>query len=288
MKWLLICPWDRPLVPHLGGNGTLATMPLLGQSLVEYWLGHLAYQGAKEVVILADEQPDLVRQVAGDGARWGISVRVIEESRELSSAQVLLKYERELDPTSLQNQIVCLDHLPGQPEIPLFEDYANFFKALLTFMPNARTPERVGVREIEPGIWAGLNCHVSADAQLQAPCWLGKNVFIGSKAMIGPNTIIEDGSFIDSMAAVSEGFVGADTYIGQCSEVVGSMAIGNMLIKISTGATIQIPDIFVMCGLRRPKATPTAGWLEKLSDLCVKNKGEASLLWKHFLMNRES
>jgi NDP-sugar pyrophosphorylase family protein len=289
MKWILICPWAKPLAPHLGETDSLATMPLLGQNLIEYWLGHLACNGAKEVIILADERPELIQVVAGDGARWGLSVRIIEESRELTPAQTLLKYQRELDPGNSQNRIVLLDHLPGMPTQPLFEEYEAFFKALIDFIPRARTPERVGVREIQPGIWAGLHCHVSADAQLNAPCWLGKNVFIGSKAVIGPNTIVEDGSFIDSMAAVSDSLVGADTYVGQCSEIAGSLAFGDTLIKTASGIATKIPDQFVLCGLRRPKATPsTGGWLERLSDLCIRNKSEASLLWKHFLMNRES
>jgi NDP-sugar pyrophosphorylase family protein len=288
MKWILICPWARPSVPHLGETGSLVTLPLLGQSVLEYWLGHLALNRAKEVVILADTQPGLIRAVTGDGARWGLNVRIVEESRELTAAQTLLKYQRELDPTQAQNRIVVLDHLPGLKEQPLFYDYESFFNALLAFMPHARTPERVGVRELHPGVWGGLHCHVSTDAQMESPCWLGKNVFVGSKAVIGPNTIIEDGAFIDSMATVADSLVGADTYVGQCSEITGSLAFGDTLIKTASGTAIKVPDQFVMCGLSRPKATPTAGWLERLSDVCLKNKSEASLLWKHFVMNRES
>jgi NDP-sugar pyrophosphorylase family protein len=288
MKWILICPWERPLVGHLGEADSLVTLPLLGQSLLEYWLGHLALSGAKEVVILSDAHPELKRAVTNDGARWGLTVRIVEESRELTPAQTLLKYQRELDPATTQNRIVLLDHFPGVNEYPLFEEYGTFFKALVAFMPRARTPERVGIRELQPGIWGGLNCHVSANAQLTAPCWLGRNVFIGSKAVIGPNTIIEDGAFIDSMATISDSLVGADTYVGQCSEVRGSLALADTLINVASGLAIKIPDQFVLCGLRPPKPIATSGWLERLSELCLKNKGEASMLWKHFLMNRES
>ena len=288
MKWILICPWARPSVPHLGETSSLATLPLLGESVLQYWLSHLVLNGAREVMILADAQPELIRAVAGDGARWGLALRVVEESRELTAAQTLLKYQRELDPANSQNRIVLLDRLPDLQGQPLFQNYETFFNALVAFMPHARTPDRVGVRELQPGVWGGLNCHVSTDAQLEGPCWLGKNVFVGSKAVIGPNTIIEDGAFIDSMASISDSLVGADTYVGQCTEITGSLAFGDTLIKTASGTAIKVPDQFVMCGLRRPRAVPAANWLERLSDLCVKNKSEASLLWKHFLMNRES
>ena len=65
MNALLICPWVRPGVPVLVEGGSLACLPFLGQSLVEYWLSHLACAGAKELLILADERPDQLRAIAG-------------------------------------------------------------------------------------------------------------------------------------------------------------------------------------------------------------------------------
>src|SRR2546430_7133620 len=147
MKVLLICPSEQPAVRLLGQTAPLAAMPLLGQSLVEYWLTELACSGIKEVLILCDDRPEQLRALVGNGARWGLAVEVIAESRELSPAQALLKYEHILDPAMAQNSIVVLDHFPGLSEYPLFNSFLGWFEALHAWMPRAKTVDRVGGRE---------------------------------------------------------------------------------------------------------------------------------------------
>ena len=133
----------------------LATVPLLGQSLLEHLVSHLAASGHKEILILADTRPEAVHAVVGGGDRWGV-VTVINESRELSPAQALLKDERELNPNALQNGIAVVDYFPGHPELPLFTNYADCYNALLAWMPQAMTPDRIE-EELRPGIWVGLH-----------------------------------------------------------------------------------------------------------------------------------
>src|ERR1043166_3702140 len=99
---LLICPWDRPAVPLLGANTSLACVPLLGQGLIEYWLSHLACLGTTHVLILADERPEQIRALIGNGERWGLHALVLDEQRELTPGEVLLKYETELNAAAPQ------------------------------------------------------------------------------------------------------------------------------------------------------------------------------------------
>ena len=53
MKSVLICPAERAAVARLAEVAPLVNLPILGESLVEYWLEHLAARGAKEVRLLA-------------------------------------------------------------------------------------------------------------------------------------------------------------------------------------------------------------------------------------------
>jgi NDP-sugar pyrophosphorylase family protein len=288
MKALLICPWERPAVEDLGEQNSLATISLLGQTLPEYWLSHLARSGVKDVLLLADNQAPLLSEILGTGSRWGLNLRIVEESRELTPAQTMIKYEKDLDPAAANSGIYVLDHFPMAPERPLFGSYSSFLKALIDWMPHACTSDRVGVKEIQPGVYAGRNCQVSTDAKFIAPCWVGRNAFVAGGAIIGPNAVVEDGAFIDSLAAVSGSVVGANTFVGQCTDIKGSLAIGDMLIDVENAVCTRIPDHFVMCSLRKARTAEGPGWLERLAEVCVKNKAEASVLWKHFLMNRES
>jgi NDP-sugar pyrophosphorylase family protein len=285
MKALLICPWTRPAVPVFEEAGSLACAPLLGQGLIEYWLSHLACAAVKEVLILTDDQPEAIRSVVGDGARWGLKVGLVEEQRELTAAQALLKYEKELDPATAHNVIAVADHFPGVPELPVFESYQQWFVALKRWMPLAKTPDRVGVQEKSPGVQVGLNCRISPEAQLVGPCWIGKNVFIGPGATVGPDAIIEDGVFLEAGATVIGGAVGPDTFVGQLAEIKGSLAAGDTLVNLESGSTIKVPDRFLMCALREHRRAEKAGRLARLGE--VYGKTEGHLLWKHLLLNTE-
>jgi NDP-sugar pyrophosphorylase family protein len=288
MKFLLICPSNRASVPLLAESAPLAAVPILGQSLLEYWLAHIASSGAKEAVVLADDRPAYIRAIAGTGARWGLTVTVIDESRELTPAQALLKYDKELGIESAQNRIILMDHLPNVAEKPLFTDYARHFQCVVNWMSRARTPDRVGVKEIMPGMYTGLRAHVSGDAKLRAPCWLGKNVYVGVGATVGPMTIVEDGSFIESGALVSHSLVGPNTFVGKFAELSGSLAVGDTLVNLKTNSVTKVPDNFLLSALRQPRPPQAEGFFDRLAELCSRNLTEVQLLWKHFLMKKES
>jgi NDP-sugar pyrophosphorylase family protein len=254
-------------VPELSQTAPLAATPLLGESLVEYWLSHLALAGVKEVRILADDRPELISKVAGDGARWGLKVEVTPEVRELTPAQAQIKYASEL-PATGQNLIAVLDYFPGAQQWPLFTSHVDLFTALMLWMPKAKTMDRVGVREVRPGIWLGLHAQVSPDAQLRAPCWIGQHVHVGARAVIGPNAVIEDRSFIEAGAEIVNSVIGPDTFVGRLAALQKSFAWGSTLVNWETDSVIQVPDAFLLCGLKRAaSARSSEKFLHRLFDL---------------------
>ena len=74
MNLLLICPSNRGSVPLLAEPAPLAAVPLLGQSLLEYWLAHIASSGAKQAVVLADDRPAYIRAITGTGSAWMLCI----------------------------------------------------------------------------------------------------------------------------------------------------------------------------------------------------------------------
>lgn len=266
-KALLICPSAREAVAELSQATPLAVTPLLGQSLVEYWLSYLASAGVKEVRILAADRPEHVSKLVRDGARWGLKVEVTPESRELTAAQAQIKYASEF-PATAQNFITVLDHFPGASQCPLFTSHANLFSALAQWMPKAKTVDRVGVREVQPGIWLGLHAQVSPEAQLRAPCWIGQHVYIGARAMVGPTAIIEDRSFIEAGAEIIRSAIGPDTFVGRLAALQKSFAWGSTLVNWETASVTRVPDAFLLCGLKRStNAKSSEKFLRRLFDL---------------------
>jgi len=247
---LLICPWDRPAVAELSRVASLAAAPLLGQSLLEYWLTHLALTGVKEVHILADNRPEQISKIVGTGARWGLKAEISSEVRELTAAQAQIKYAAEF-PASAPNNISVLDHFPGETNCPIFTSYADLFAGVMRWLPRANTVDRVGFHEEKPGVWIGRHAHVSPEAQLNGPCWIGKHAFVGAGCVIGPNAILEDRSFVEGGAEVVNSLIGPDTFVGKLAALRQSLAWGSTLVNWKSDSVAQITDAFLMCALKR-------------------------------------
>lgn len=285
MNAVLICPSPRPEVEHLATYAPLATVPLLGESLVEYWLTSMTLSGATEVKILASDRPEQVSALVGNGARWGLNAEVVPEPRELTAAQAQIKYARAIVDSPLE--ITVLDHFPGSTQ-PLFTSYCDLFKGMLEWLPNALTPDRVGIRQLSPGVFVGLHTKIAPDAKIIGPCWIGRNVYIGPGAVVGPMTIVEDRSFIEPKAEVVGTMVGPDTFVGQLAVLQEAIAWGNNLIHWKSNRFTQVADAFLLSSLRRPAlAAHSAGFVRRLGDIYSRNKEDLQTFWKHFLLDKE-
>jgi NDP-sugar pyrophosphorylase family protein len=254
MKALLICPSKRPAIPHLSVSGPLATIPILGESLVGHWIEHLVSLGAKQIrVVTVDEQEHVALSV-GNGARWGVSISFTSSSGQPSREEAVREFRPrdETDWLPEPNDVVVMSHLPGFSELPLFESYASWYVALTAWMPRALTPTRVRVVEKLPGIWVGSRARVSQKAKLISPCWVGDQVAVGPGAVIGPGSILEDRSVVGAKASVRESWIGPDTCVGPMTSVAGSLAWGSRLIDWRNDSSLQVPDPFLLGSLVSP------------------------------------
>jgi NDP-sugar pyrophosphorylase family protein len=257
---------------------------LLGQSLVEYWLSHLASSGIKEATVLVECPASQARRVIGDGARWGLKVELFEEPCELRPDQALAKLTDIAGADETQSWLTVVDHFPERPDHPLFTSYADCFAALLDWIPRAKMPDRVGLRELQPGVWVNLPCHLSRRARLKAPCWIGKHVVAGPGAVIGPDAVVEEGAFVEAQAEVSRSWVGPDTLVGRGTRLMNSIAIGSRLINYQTESLAVVPDPFVLCSLRKtPGRVQGARETAPLPDA----PQEPGWLWKALLLHKE-
>jgi len=270
MKSILICPAERLSLAKMAEVAPLVTLPILGRSLAEYWLEHLAALGAKEVEVLAADRPEQVRAHLGDGARWGLRVEVTPEIRELTAAEARAKYLRASNANWLPdpNDIIVLDHLPGLVRHRLLESAAEWFEAVFAWLSRTASPLRVGLHEVQPGVWAGLHTHIAPSAQLQPPCWLGENVWIGANAVVGPMAVVEDRVFVEAGATISRSVVGTETFLGGLADLKDSLAWGSLLVNWRTGSAIEVADPFLLCALhQRHSPLKRANWLARVAAL---------------------
>jgi hypothetical protein len=259
MKALLICPSKRPAIPHLKESGPLATIPILGESLVGSWIEHLVSLGAKQICVVTVEEQEHVASSVGDGARWGVSISFAHSNGQLSREEAASRFRPadETDWLPKPHDIVVMSHLPGLSKLPLFESYAGWYVALCAWMPRAVTPTRVRVLEKLPGVWVGSRARVSPKAKLIPPCWVGDQAAIGPGAVVGPGSIIEDRSVVGAKASVKESWIGPDTCVGPMTSVAGSLAWGSRLIDWRNDSSLQVPDSFLLGSLVAPPFTAT-------------------------------
>ncbi|EEF63232.1 hypothetical protein [Pedosphaera parvula] len=287
MKALLICPAERPGVHVLAETWPISLVPLAGKNMLEYWLEHLASLKVEDVIVLAAPEAGQIKDFIYNGTRWGLNVEVIEEARELTPTAARAKYQTGPRDEWLAepNDATVMDHFPGLTHHPLFKDYAGTFSALQSWLPRAATMNRIGVREIQPGVWASVRASISPSAQLKGPCWIGENVRIGPRAMIGPMAIIEDRSLIMAESEVNNSIVGPETMVGRLTEVRNSIAWGNVLINWKMNSSVTIPDPFLLCALnRRAVKGAASGWMGQIASLYSKNKEDLQVLLKHLLL----
>jgi len=270
MKALLVCPADRTNVSHLAERAPLSNLPVLGKTLVEYWIEHLISLGAREITIVTSDRPHLVRDVVQDGQRWGIKIEVTPERWELSVTEARAKYIHESPQQWLEepNDAILMDHLPGLRQHALFTNYDSWFEAIHAFMWRAGGPDRIGIRELQPGVWVGLRSRISPKAELRAPCWIGRNVVVSTGAIIGPSAILDDRVFVEERAEISQSVVAPETYVGEFTEVRDSLAWGSQLLNWRRGSCAQIPDRFLLCALAdRQTQVKATGFLPRLAAL---------------------
>ena len=267
MKTLLICPANRPAVTRLAESTPLVLVPILGKSLLEYWLEYVVAHGHQEVRIVAIDRTAQIRAHVGDGSRWGLRIEVIPEIGEPDLTDVRPHrdgYQVATADSSPADDVILMDHLPGLESHPLFESYEGWFNALQAWLPNASTPDRIGRRDVKPGVSIGLQSRISSSAQLIAPCWIGDNVFIGPDAVIGPNAVVEDRAYVECGARISDSVVGPETFVGELTLIHQSIAGGNLLINWKTRSCLAVPDEFLLCSLgTRPSAPRRArSWVK--------------------------
>jgi hypothetical protein len=270
MKTVLICPAFRPAVAQLAEAVPLAIVPILGENLANYWLEHVAALGARQVIVIAADRPELVRAAVGDGRRWGVHIEFVGAHAEIAATEAAARYRAGQTDGWLPapHAVVVMDHLPGCAELPLFDSYAGWFRALHAWMPRALTPARVRVSELRPGVWVGSGARIAPAAELRGPCWIGEGVTIGAGAVIGPGAIIEERAVIGAGGRVAHSVVGPDTFVGRLTCIADSIAVGSLLINWRNDSVLRVPDSFLLCSLvDMPSLVPNTGAARALAAL---------------------
>lgn len=255
MKTILICPSERHELEQLTGTRPLAALPLFGEPVLDLWLANLSATGVKNVKVLAADRCDQIKRIVGSGEKWGIEATVCSEAIEPTTSEAR-KRHKPADATGFlpePEDVQVVDHLPWDDSYPMFAGYQQWYDCCRSMLHRIQPGFRVGMRQLKPGVWVGRETQIAPSAKIEGPCWIGRGVHIGPNATIGPNVIIEDQTFIDETAELTEAWVGPQTFVGALTQVKGSLAWGHMLINHRTGSHIVVPDPFLLSSVEQAR-----------------------------------
>jgi len=257
MKSILICPSERHELEELTTNRPLAALPLFGDTVLGLWLSHLAARGVKQVKILAADRADIIKESVGSGEKWGLECIVHSEAIEPTVAEARKKHKpaNEGGFIDVPEDVEIVDHLPWDDSYPMMANYASWYNACQQILKQIQPGFRVGMKQVQPGVWVGRGSRVEASAKLIGPCWIGRGVHIGANAVVGPNCVVEDETYVDDTAELCESWIGPGTYVGALTQVKHSIAWGNSLINWQNNSHIVVPDPFLLSSVEQARNT---------------------------------
>ncbi len=268
MDVFIICPDYRKHAGFARRIRPLALWPVLGRSLLDIWLEHLAATGVKHATLLAADRPHEIRR-AVEQASWGLAIKVIAVKREPSTEETRLRFTGK-DSTGKVPSIITLDTLPSRPDKPLWKSSAALFDMMLDSLHGAPPESHLTMRGLAPEVHVSKEARIAATAKIEGPVWIGPRVIVGDNAQILAGTILEEGAYIDRDAIVSESWVGPSTYVGALTQVQNSFAWGGGIENWRKSTFLEVSDDFLLTNLsHQPFAGGRSGWPARITALLL-------------------
>jgi hypothetical protein len=268
MNVILICPEHRPAAKVFHRVRPLALLPVMGRPLLDHAFEHLAGRGVTEVLVLAADRPSQVRAAIRDGEVWGLKIHFMATTHELGEGEAYALHAGHFGEGD-RPLILTLDHCAGLPVDQLWRFSTgnhDFFSALLR---DSSLTAQLTMQEREPGVWISTRAKVDSAAIIEGPAWIGPRVRIAAGAVIGPDTIIEAGAFIDRGAHVTASWVGPETYTGADVCLEEAIAWGNGLTHWHRGAFTEVTDEFLLSHIRQRRARAGASLAGRALALAI-------------------
>jgi hypothetical protein len=253
----LICPEHRDGIQEVIGGLPLVLAVYLGKPLIDHALYGLTRDGFDRVLVFVSDRPAEVRDYIGNGATWGLQVEVMPTPAEITAGEARLSHGM-----GDEEPVLLLDRLPQAPDIPILSNLESWHASRHTLLP-LLVPRQIGTQEHSPGVWMGMKVRIAPTALIEAPAWIGHQSIIGDGARIGPHGFVENDSYVESHAEVTNSTVGARTYLGGMTHLTGSVACGSVLANWSNGSVFRLTDSFLLAPLDIDRKA-ASGYLARL------------------------
>lgn len=259
-----------------------ALRPLIDRPFVQRVIEALVEFDHAELTLMGDGETTSLTLALGKGSRWGCQLRY--ETAEDSLTQALRELAQALPPTELVlvGNAACLPAgsivRPGEGSLArppqgsgqgwacvsarrlqALSDALELWPQLVAGFAEGPCPATSVVAEQD---WLAAQASLLTERQqdrkarvhpkatILGGVYLGPGVRVAEGATVGPNVSVGANSVIEAGTEVHNSIILPDSFIGQNLEVDNAIVAGNRLTDLNVGATITIPDKFLLDQLR--------------------------------------
>lgn len=255
-----------------------ALRPLLDRPFVQHVIESLVEFDHAEITLIGDGETTSLALELGNGRRWGCQLRYTDSFAGLGAGlapeEPVLVGNAACLPTSglvrpAVGTLLCPPKggvlgwgcVPAQRIQSLTDDTdaTELWEALLHGGTPTTVPLLSVVRETD---WLAAQSELLTERQqdrkarvhpkatILGGVYLGPGVRVAEGATVGPNVSVGANSVIESGTEVRDSIILPGSFIGQNLEVDNAIVAGNRLTDLNVGATITIPDKFLLDALR--------------------------------------
>lgn len=265
----------------LSGDGAeaptdpIASLEILGQSIVEHTLRRLRSAGINSVSVVSEAAlsttagrrfvPDVLMKQArkgfkkvlliGLGAYTEVDFPELLQFHEDSGASVTRVCDADgpLDFWVLDTAPPVLNGFDSSSDADMPSDYLT--RGYVNRLTGPRDLRRLAVdaflghcairprgREIRPGIWLDAGARVHRSARIVAPAYIGRGARVRASALITRFSNVERRCLVDCGTVIEDSSLLPHTYVGKALDVVHSVVEGHRLANLSCDVAIAIED----------------------------------------------
>ena len=261
-----------------------STWPVLGKTVLERWLDRVQHLGAGMVSVVRSDAllPNVLQTMCG-WANEGVErilLILLGSYAEVDLLDVVQFHYRTqnlvtrvFDPEgplgiSLYDRGEVLRHRGGSSnatKLPARYDFNGYvtrlssigsYRRLVLDALNGSCGIRPAGSQQQDGIWIDPSAKVHSSVQIQAPCFIGRNVRLRAGVVIKQYCAIEEGSEIDIGTTIDQSSILPYTYIAPGLNVRHAVVDGTRLQHIDRGVTVDLGRAGLSAGLAQSISSP--------------------------------
>jgi hypothetical protein len=154
-------------------------------------------------------------------------------------------------------------------DLRLLDDLADYHRANLDLVAGRVRGLSPAGRELAVGLIAGRRAQVQPRSLRAGRAYVGDNSRVHASAELRGGVVVARDVIVDRDAILTDSVILPHSYVGERVEVTNAIISGNQLIRVDSGAVLQITDAFLLSELGPGRAAARASWSHRIAGVLL-------------------